>query len=185
MARLTLASARFHSSQRFVLVRAGVRHSDNIQTKLRLHEHDNQLRVEYLTFALLLNRSITVADVDPSEYDAEQEENVLLEELYPRVLLTEKKITSEKDDLDLDLDLLNDDTGVTAGNDNEDTPDKKKRRKENPTKGAPKTSSLSTPQPSSSKAFCGTFCAFFGNLDSFQWAEQSMASQRAGQPTGL
>ncbi len=56
-----------------------------------------------------------MAEVDPSEYDTEQEENVLLEELYPRVLLTETKTTSdEKDDVDLDLDLLNDDTGVNA-----------------------------------------------------------------------
>ena len=63
-----------------------------------------------------------MADVDPSEYDTEQEENVLLEELYPRVLLTETKTTSdEKDDVDINLDLLNDDTGVNAGNDNEDT----------------------------------------------------------------
>ncbi len=85
-----------------------------------------------------------MADVDPSEYDTEQEENVLLEELYPRVLLTEQKTNNEKDDLDLDLDLLNDDPGVNAGNDNEDTPDKKKRRKETTLKGAP--------QPSTSKA---------------------------------
>ena len=93
-----------------------------------------------------------MVDVDPSEYDTEQEENVLLEELYPRVLLTETKTTSdEKDDVDLDLDLLNDDTGVNAGNDNEDTREKKKRRKENPAKEAPKTPSLATPQPSSSK----------------------------------
>ncbi len=95
-----------------------------------------------------------MADVDPAEYDAdaEQEENILLEELCPRVLLTDKKTTNKKDDLDLDLDLLNDDTGVNAGNDNEDTPDKKKRHKENPTKGAPKTESLPTSQLSSSEA---------------------------------
>ena len=47
-----------------------------------------------------------MADVDPSEYDAEQEENVVLEELYPQVLLTETKTINKRDDLDLDLDLL-------------------------------------------------------------------------------
>ncbi len=93
-----------------------------------------------------------MADVDPSEYDTEQKENVLLGELYQQVLLTETKTTSdEKDDVDHDLDLLNDDAGVNAGNDNEDTPDKKKRHKENPAKEAPKIASLQASRPSSLK----------------------------------
>ncbi len=94
---------------------------------LRLLELDNQLRVEYLTICFIINRSITVADVDPSEYDADEEENVLLEDLYPHVLLTESKPNNEGVNSDLDLDLLSKETVANADNDNEDTPDKKKQ----------------------------------------------------------
>ncbi len=75
--------------------------------------------------------------MDPTEYDAdaEAEENVNLEALYPSVSLDEGKQTTEGVDLtyedDLDLDILKDEeiTNTRAYNDNEDTPDKKKQRR--------------------------------------------------------
>ncbi len=98
-----------------------------------------------------------MADVDPSKYDADAKENVLFEELYPHISLTETKPTTEEVHItcqedDLNFDFLSEQTGTNAGNNNKDTPDKKKRRKENPTKGAKKTATAapSAPQPSSS-----------------------------------
>ncbi len=61
-----------------------------------------------LTICTIINRFITVADVNSSEYDAdtEAEENVLLEDLYPNVCLTESNQTAEEVDLTCKISAL-------------------------------------------------------------------------------
>ncbi len=94
--------------------------------------------------------------MDPTEYDADTEakENVNLEALYPSISLDEGKQTTEEVDLtyedDLDLDILKAEeiTDTSACNDNEDMPDKKKRRRVE-TEGAGKAApALAVPQVS-------------------------------------